>query len=192
MEGQDLKEGKERVRQNLIAPLERVGMVRKRGTSVEKHDAFLARLQARLSYMTADRLQDLVEVIERYAEGPKKNQWPAEVSIMNWARALQEPPASESRLVRSYLQSGAGDAAAAGDYLVELFGHLKRFGAPPNDYSLKCIKEAADGNRRRRAQIERDRDHGQAGAADMAWLASYMDARRRCLDIRAKQKGAAA
>lgn len=193
MEGQELKDGKERVRVNLIEPLVSRGMVRKRGQKVEDHQKMLDSLEARLAYMATNRLAALAEVVERYAEGPKKNIWPAEVSITNWARRLQEPPASESRLVRSYLQSGAGDAALSGGYLVELFVYLKRIGAPPNDYSLKGIREEADDNRRKRAQVERDREEGRASPRDLAWIQGYMDTRRRCLDIiKAKQEGAAA
>lgn len=192
MEGQELREGKERVRMNLIEPLVKGGMVRKRGQKVEDHDKFLASLEARLAYMAEDRLQALAEVVERYAGGPQKNVWPAEVSIMNWARLLQEVPASESRLVRSYLQSRAGDAAQSGGYLVELFVYLKRFGAPPNDYSMKGIREEAEYNRCRRVGIERNREKGRASPRDLSWLQSYMDTRRRCLDIiKAKQERAA-
>lgn len=193
MEGAELKEGRERVRQSLIEPLCQKGMVRKRGQKVEDHQKMLDSLEARLAYMAADRLAALAEVVERYAEGPKKNIWPAEVSITNWARRLQEPPASESRLVRSYLQSGAGDAALSGGYVVELFFYLKKYGAPPNDYSMKEIRERADGNRRKRAQVERDREDGRADPRDLSWLQGYMDTRRRCLDIiKAKQERAAA
>lgn len=183
MEGQELKEGKERVRQYLIEPLERIGMVRKRRCSAEKHQAMLGSLEARLAYMSADRLQGLAETVERNAGGAMKHEWPAEVSIMNWARRLQAPPASESRLVRSYLQSGAGDAAVAGGYVVELFYHLKKYGAPPNDYSTREIRRDAQGNQRRLANIERDQEANRASPSDLAWLDGYMGARRRCLDI---------
>ena len=193
MEGQELKDGKERVRVNLIDPLVSRGMVRKRGQKVEDHQKMLDSLEARLAYMAADRLSALAEVVERYAGGPQKNVWPAEVSIMNWARRLQEVPASESRLVRSYLQSGAGDAAKSGGYLVELFVYLKRIGAPPNNYALKGIREEAEDNRRKRGAIERDREEGMASPRDLDWLQGYMDTRRRCLDIiKAKQERAAA
>ncbi|XAT57859.1 hypothetical protein GN241_11105 [Rhodobacteraceae bacterium IMCC1335] len=193
MEGAEQKEGKERVRQCLIEPLNQRGMVRKRGRSVEDHDKMLASLEARLAYMFEDRLKALAEVVERYASGPKKNIWPAEVSICNWAVLLQKPPASESRLVRSYLQSGAGDAAKSGGYLVELFFYLKKFGAPPNGYAASQIKQQAEGNQRKRASIQRDQERGRADARDLVWVQGYMDARRRCLDIiNAKPKGAAA
>jgi hypothetical protein len=91
------------------------------------------------------------------------------------------------------LQSGAGDAAKSGGYLVELFLHLKKFGAPPNDYSIKTIMADADSNGRRLRVIEHQREEGRASERDLAWLQGYMDMRRRCLDIiRAKQERAAA
>lgn len=189
MEGQELRDGKDRVRRNLIEPLVNRGMVRKRGQKVEDHQKMLASLEARLAYMATDRLAALAEVVERYAEGPKKNTWPAEVSITNWARRLQEPPASESRLVRSYLQSGAGDAALSGGYMVELFLFLKKFGAPPNDYAIREIRNQADDNQRKRSQVERDREDGRADARDLSWLQGYIDTLRRCQDINdSKQK----
>jgi len=193
VEGVELKEGKERVRQYLIDPLVSGGMVRKRGQKVEEHDKMLANLEARLAYMFEDRLKALAEVVERYAEGPKKNIWPAEVSITNWARRLQEPPASESRLVRSYLQSGAGEAARIGGYVVELFLYLKKYGAPPNEYSMQQIRDQADDNRRNRLRIERDQELGMASPRDLKWLEGYMATWRRCQDIiLARNEGAAA
>ena len=193
MEGQELKEGKQRVRDHLISPLQKSGLERKRSQKVESHLAFLDSLEARLAYMAEDRLKALAEVVERYAGGPKKNQWPAEVSIMNWARRLQIPPASQSRLVRTYLQSGAGAAAKSGGYLVELFDHLKQVGAPPTTYNMEKIRSDATHNRSRRARIRRDHENDLASPSELGWLQDYMDRRRLCLDIiEAKQKEAAA
>lgn len=193
MEGRELKEGKALVRINLIEPLVKGGMVRKRGQTVEDHQKMLTSLEARLAYMRADRLAALAEVVEHFAEGSKKNVWPAEVSIINWARRLQEPPASQSRLVRSYLQSGAGSAALAGGYVVELFIHLKKYGTPPNDFTMKGIREGADSNARRLRVIRDQIKDGRASPRDQDWLNGYMDTKSLCLDIiGAKQEGHAA
>lgn len=194
MEGDELRKGKERVRQILIEPLQQRGMVRKRGQKVEQVDRMLASLEARLAYMTADNLGALAEVVERYAEGPKKNVWPAEVSICNWARRLQLPPASESRLVRSYLQSVAGRRAQSEGYLVELFYYLKKWGAPPaGDWAIGKIKAEAEDNQQRRANIERLRDEGRASPSDLQWLSRYWAALERCTAIiTAGAEGAAA
>lgn len=192
MEGDELREGKARVRKCLLEPLEQRGMVRKRSRTEAMHQAMLESLEARLAYMTDENLLALAEVIERAAGGKSKNIWPEEVSVCNWARRLQEPPASESRLVRSYLQSAAGEAAKSGGYLVELFWHLKRYGAPPNDYARMQIQREADENRTRRLMIERDRERGRASPNDEAWARGYMDMRRRCLEIMKASTGKAA
>lgn len=193
MEGQELKEGKARVRSLLIEPLERRGMDRKRSVRLEDHQAFLSSLEARLAYMTPEKLAALTEVVERHATGKLKTVWPTEVSIMNWARLLQVPPASESRLVRSYLQSGAGRAARDGGYLVELFTYLKKWGAPPNDYSMSGILAEADWNRSRLASIARAVENGRASASEVQWQQRYHQTESRCLDIiKSKQEGAAA
>jgi len=193
MEGQELKAGKERVSDLLIKPLVKRGLVRKRSHSEAHHLDFLESLQARLAYMAADRLAALAEVIECHAEGARKNVWPSEVSIMNWARRLQIPPSSESRLVRSYLQSAAGRAARDQGYLVELFFHLRKFGAPPNDYSLGQIRDQADFNKRRFDAVRRDIEDDRASPREIEELRRYLDAKRRCLDItNATTEGAAA
>ena len=62
MEGQELKDGKARVRLHLIEPLVSGGMMRKRGQKVEEHERFLSSLEARLAYMAADRLQALAVI----------------------------------------------------------------------------------------------------------------------------------
>lgn len=193
MEGEELRLGKERVQVHLVGPLEAKGMVRKRGCSVEEHERFVATICARLAYMTERNLMALADVVERYAGGKQRDVWPSEVSICNWACRLQVPPASQSRFVRTYLQSAAGDAAAAGGYLVELLAHLKKMGTPPNDYVLAQMRADADANRRRLDNIPRDHAQGRASPSDLAWMRDYMAARQLCLDIRAaKVKGAAA
>ncbi|WP_298491567.1 hypothetical protein [uncultured Maritimibacter sp.] len=181
MEGQELREGKARVRAVLIDPLEAGGMQRRSGQKVEDHAAFLASLEARLAYMTEASLAALAEVVERHAGGSRQDRWPGEVPICNWARRIQEPPASESRLVRSYLQSGAGRAAASGGYLVELFRWLKERGVPPGDnFAMASIKGDADDNARRRVRCEEAMKRGTADPREVAWLHGYYDTLRRC------------
>lgn len=191
MEGDELRAGKRRVREELIEPLERGGMRRKSGAKVEDHEAFLAGIEARLAYMTRENLAALREVVERYAGGKLKDIWPGEVPIINWARRLQEPPVSQSRLVRSYLQSGAGSAAAKGGYVVELFDYLKKYGQPPNTYSISEIRRRAEDNARWRARVRRLNENGDATPSEMAELHAYYERRRLCLDI-IKGEGAAA
>ena len=99
MEGRERGDSKERVRVALIDPLVSRGLQRKPGRSVEDHQKMLDSLKERLAYMAADKLAALAKMVEHSAEGPKKNIWPAEVSITNWARGLQAPLTSKPQLV---------------------------------------------------------------------------------------------
>lgn len=180
MEGEVLRQGKERVERILTGPLEMMGMGRKRGVKVEDHAAMLDRLRARLAYMGEDELAALREVVERYATGRDLNTWPDEISVINWARRIQPPPPSESRLVRSYLQSGAGRAAQAGDYLVELFRYLKVQGQPPNEFALSQIIREADERRRDLPRVERAVKDGRASPQEEHGLRVYMNTLARC------------
>jgi len=188
MEGAALREGRERVKTHLIDPLVQKGMQRKQGWTVDHEVAFLDRLQNYLAYMTADNLKGLAETVERMAAGKQKDRWPKELTIRNCARNLQSPPMGMSRLVRSYIQSGAGVAARDGGYLVELFDYLKKWGAPPNSFSLEEIMGEAAANRERRARVKA----GRGTQREQLWFDGYMRRRRLCLELLDAKKEAAA
>jgi hypothetical protein len=184
MDGQALRDGKARVQQLLIDPLTARGMIRPRGMTVEAHDAVLASLRARLAYLTDDMVEALAEVVEAHAEGKNRNVWPSEISICNWARRLQPPPPSDSRLITSYLRSVAGRRALSEGYLVELFLYLKRHGQPPTgDYAMSRIREEAEENRRARIRIKARNERGEADPRETNWLRGYWDTRARCMTI---------
>lgn len=183
MEGAELKEGRQRVADLLIEPLTRKGMIRPAGMKADAFGAMCETLKSRLAYMSPDKLQALAEVVEVNATGKARNRWPREVTVCNWAWRLQRPPASVSRLVRSYLQSEAGKAAARGGYLVELFEHLREFGVPLNEFTWSQIRAAADENRAKVKRIARAEELGRASLAAIQWRRDYMETRRRCLAI---------
>ena len=192
MEGEALKEGKDRVRQALIEPLIRAGMVRRSGATLPDHAAMMDRLEARLAYMSPEMLLALAEIVERHADGKAKNVWPAEVSICNWARDLEPPPPSESRLVRSYMQSSAGALAYGEGYALELFLYLKKFGRPPvGSYAIDTIKADADRNSRRANAVQNAIDCGRASEMDAAWLVQYRAAQKRCVALILDKEAAA-
>ncbi|WP_420415910.1 hypothetical protein [Marinovum algicola] len=175
MEGQALKDGRERVRVHLIDYLEHPtrGMVRKPGVSVTEHAAFIEALQNRLAYMTADNLDALAEQCVRYAGGKHRNRWPGEVSIVNWAARLQMPPGSVSRLVRTYLQSAAGQAAMAGGYEVELYDYLRAYGVPSGERAFDLMRDEAVAGRGRRARVRREAEAGMASPSEVAELEAF-------------------
>ncbi len=193
MEGEELRAGKERVKKHLIDPLNAIGMVRKKGMTIDTHQSVMDGLMARLSYMDEGFLYALAEVVETHAGGPDKDHWPALTLITGWARALQEPPPSESRLVRSFLQSAPGQRAVDGGYIVELRAFLKRNGRPPGDYDMKQILDNASRNSGQRARIEENVNAGRASDQDRQWLEGWRKAHDTCMAIiDSKYKGAAA
>lgn len=193
MEGEELRAGKERVQKHLIDPLVAIGLIRKKGMTIDTHKSVLDSLTARLSYMDADFLDALAEVVETHAGGPDKDYWPSATLITGWARALQEPPASESRLVRSFLQSAPGQRAIDGGYIVELRQYLKRNGRPPSDYDMKKILDDASRSSGQRRRIEENILNGRATDQDRQWLDGWRKAHDACMAIvDGKTKGAAA
>ena len=183
MEGEALKLGKERVRDVLIRPLAGRGMVRGAGLTVAQHEAAMEGLAARLAYMTAPNLRALAEVVEANGAGKARNRWPSELLICQWARRLQEPPASDSQLVTTYLRSAAGRRARAEGWLVELYLYLKKMGRPPNDYVIRELKLEADRAMRRRARVQEAARFGGMDPAEGRWLDWWMQAEARALAI---------
>lgn len=185
MEGEALRKGKERVQTHLIRPMERAGMRRKAGVTVADHQEFLDRLAARLAYMDADKLDALAEIVEGLAGGKNRDIWPREITILNIAKRFQMPPPSESRLVRTYLQSAPGRGALERGCLVELFWWLRRHGqiGPPNEYGWSQIEQQADDNRGRRAGLARDAQRGTLSPSDAEWLKRYWATHERCVAI---------
>lgn len=190
MDDEALKAGKARVQEHLIEPLEVLGMQRAPRATLGQHEAFLEGLKGRLAYMSADGLQALAEVVEANGEGKRRDRWPSGMQIMKWASRLEAPPESDSRLVRSYLASAAGDRAAAGGYLAELYRHLKRFGAPPNDFAERQMATEADEAQRRLERLQRAEAEGRAEPAEQAWARDRAARLARAEAIRAAEPAA--
>lgn len=159
----------------LVAPLIDMGLRKQRRHTAEEHDAIMRRVAAKVSYLDEGQLVALAEVVARNAGGAARNVWPDEVSICNWAAAIEPPPESDSKLVRSYMASRAGRAALEEgiEVAVALRRHLKREGRPPSSWDWKMIREAADGWRRQRGEYMRAERDGRAGDVAKRWLAEF-------------------
>jgi hypothetical protein len=181
---QDWPSGRAKVRALLIEPLVQAGLQRPKGKdhNVDTHAAFLDRLQDRLSYLDADLLVTLQEVVLTHAEGPARNLWPALATIINNAHRLRQPPDDERHIMTTWLRSIEGPRALEGGYLVELHSFLRKHGRPPSDFDMKAIRLGAAENQRRVTRVAEliAAGRGDSRADDLAWLDAYRQRQAYC------------
>ena len=174
--------GRTRVRELFVAKLEGEGLIRPRSATVAEHEAFVAKLIDRLSYLPAPDLTVLAECVLRRAGGKAMNEWPAFATIWNVAQTVcRQPEPDEARhIMTTWLRSRGGPVARDGGYLVELWRYLRAFGAPPSTAALDRIRAEAEDNRRTRDRLRGARDRGTATPGDLDWLDRYARATAYC------------
>ncbi len=177
--------GRARVRQMYVAPLVADGLVRPRGVTVADHEAFIARLVDRLSYLPDADLKVLAECTLRRATGKAFAEWPAFATIWNVAQTVcRQPEPDEARhIMTTWLRSRGGPVARDGGYLVELWRYLRAFGVPPSIAALDMIKREADENRLTRQRLRQKHERDAATASDLDWLDRYARAEDYCLRL---------
>lgn len=177
--------GRTRVRELFVAKLEVDGLVRPRGATVAEHEAFVAKLVDRLSYLPGPDLTVLAECTLRRATGKAFNEWPAFATIWNLAQTVCRTPEPDEakHIMTTWLRSRGGPVARDGGYLVELWRYLRTFGCPPTQLALDKIRAEADENRRTRAQAIARRERGIASPSDLDWLDRYARAEEYCLRL---------
>lgn len=167
--------GRSVVRDVLVNRLTAAGLRPRKGVSPAAHAKTMDHLVTWLAYMAPDNVATLAESVLTHAAktGPEFGCWPSEVTIRNWAEAMQPKPFRLHPIVASWLRSREGPTAMAGGYLVELLRWLKRHRRPCMTYDLTEIKEAAAHDQRRIAAIRDRIDADRAAAGDHEALAAW-------------------
>jgi hypothetical protein len=179
MDRQALNEGKERVRVQLLEPLNDLLRLRKPKRVTEaQHLAGLGELQARLAYMADADLVALREAL--VACLTREGAWPSPAVVLGFAVAIRRPPPSDSPMVTSYMASAAGRRAKAENCHIALYEFLKKRGRPPSgDYEWSAIKTEAEVTARRVARLTEELGRGLilATADDgfLAWHARQIE-----------------
>lgn len=169
--------GAARVRRILIEPLS--GLARPRRVSEAQHRDNLDRLARKLSYMDEPQLRGLAEFCLGFAgaAGTRARvvpQCPADGLILSWAYGLQPPPVRRSDYFASVLRSVMGRRCYDSGMGVELLRMCRRFGPPPQAYSMVQMRDEAAENRRRRDALRRAVEAGQALSPDQdRWLKGW-------------------
>lgn len=160
MESEALEAGKQRVRELLINPLVEIGLQKSRKMTQKDHEAGLVKLGNVLAYMDGENLSALKVLVLDSADGQWKEHWPPFVGILEMAKTLQKPPASDSEMVLSFMRSAAGPRALEAGYHVELYRSLKNGQPPRSESAYNVLSRRADVLRldvgRARERLERE------------------------------------
>lgn len=180
--GQGVESGRALVRELLLKPLS--GLRRPPRHAASEYDA----LAERLAYMRADALRGLCEYCLRVAGGARPSPaptCPSPAMIRAWAYAIQPPPAQESAFLTSVMRSALGAEAQDGQWHVQLFRHLRRFGPPlaNSDYMKSKMREAASADVRHLDRIRERQAAGQHPEEDRRWLAAWHDDLRKAEEL---------
>lgn len=132
-EEQIAETGRRAVRTHLIEPLQAEGMKRRKGETLEDEQAYIERLVRRLSYMRAEALDELLPIVRGLAGGGGRNRWPDEISVLNFAHAIQPPPDVSDDILTSWLRSVEGPIVRREGTLAATRMFIKRFRRPPKD-----------------------------------------------------------
>lgn len=166
-----------RVRRVLIDPV--AGLARPRGVVLGGHSDALDRLARKLCYMDEPTLAGLLELVLGHAGQVAigKRSAPAcpdYAMILAWGYALQPPPIRVSNYPASVLRSLMGRRAHDHGFGVELLRHARRFGPPPQSYSITKLRDEADANRRRRSALRDEIGAGNGLSPDQTrWMDAY-------------------
>lgn len=171
--------GTARARRILIEPLS--GLPRPRRVSEAQHRDKLDRLARKLCYMTEAGLRGLVELCLGFAgtAGVRAKTTPAcpnDALILSWGYALESPPVQRSDYPASVLRSAMGRRCHDSGMGVELLRMARRFGPPPQSYSLIALRDEATENQRRRKALREALAAGSpVSPAQEQWLKAWHD-----------------
>lgn len=182
-EGAEDAAGRAAVRQHLLHRLDVAGLRRGKGLTEADHAEMCRHLVEHLAYLSVPSLVTLADQVLADARGPKRDQWPPEVTIRQMAEALERRPVTDRPIVRSWLASVEGPRAEAGGYLVALFRALRKLGRPIMVYDLRAVQAEAVEDHRRRAMIAERRRAGDDRAEDRAWLSAWVEDERVAREI---------
>jgi hypothetical protein len=173
MADEQAQQGRDRVREIVIQRLKEAGVQRPKAMTVSDCDALYRRLVDDLSYMSAENLRVLVDLLLEEVAGDPRRRLPPEVAIRHLARSLQAKPRTQAKIVTSWLRSIEGPKALAAGHGVELYRWLIQHGRPPGEYDMRQIRTRARDNDRHRKVIAENERAGRATPDELAWAERY-------------------
>ncbi|UWR76615.1 hypothetical protein K4L04_01245 [Phaeobacter inhibens] len=184
MDAREQHAGEKRVREHLIDPLIRLGLVKPSGMTVAQFKVMQDELCGKLAYMTDLNLQALAEQVRSMPSGKSKDRFPIAAKVLGWAAQIQAPADDASPLFRAVFGGALGKAAMAEDFAPELLAHLRSHRVWPREYDVRQIRERADDARRRLTKMAEAKARGfEPSDADLKLQADRARAMAKCQRI---------
>lgn len=177
----ELREGKARVFELLIEPIESDGMRKPRDVSRDDHAKNMDRLAGAVAYLDDTDLARLVDTIQRNAVAcvrcGRRETWPSVQSIRAWAHDIKPRPDALSPKVASYMRSAAGVAAwnRSPFQAAALLKYLRRMPSVPTTENggWVTVENWAEELRERIERAEALARDGRADSSDLDWLEKW-------------------
>ncbi len=157
------------MRDLLVEPLLRRGLVKPGAMTKAQFEEMLADLAKRLAYMSGPNLAALEEMVAAQPGGKDRDRFPIANAILKAAAQIQPPADDASPLIRAVFAHAVGRQALAEGWAPELLDDLRHNRRWPRSYALGQIRQAAGEALRRHAHLA-GAGPGQLSPAEAAWL----------------------
>lgn len=154
MESAEQAAGERRVKELLVDPLHRRGLMKPSGQTRAQFVEMQDDICRRLAYMSAGALMALEEACAAQPGGKDRDRFPLGPHVLKWAADIEPPQDSASPLIRAVFRHRIGLDAIDGGYAPELLVMLRRDRRWPTAYALKLVRDQADGPMRELERIE--------------------------------------
>ncbi|OOY31597.1 hypothetical protein BMI88_10980 [Thioclava sp. F36-6] len=155
MDSADQEAGEKRVREHLVLPLERRGLVKPSTLTRAQYDEMIRDLCARLAYMTEAGLDALEECAAAQPGGKGRDRLPIANDLLKWAAEIEPPRDDGSPLMRKVFAHDIGRRALDGGFAPELLAEIKKHRRWPGSYIVDQAQSRARDSIVRLEDIER-------------------------------------
>lgn len=181
MDAVEQRNGERRVRDLLIDPLERLGLMKPAGQSKAQFDAMKEEICQRLAYMGDVNLGGLCEELQGCGGGKDRDRFPLATVVLPLAMKHQPPKGDASPLMRAVFAHAEGEKALAAGYAPELMKWLRDNRKFPGAFVIGQIADMGRDAARRALKLQEDADAGRpVSDAEMAWLSRRNAVIERC------------
>lgn len=184
MDAKDQAAGERKVREMLIDPLLRRGLMKPKGMPTAQFNDMLDDICARLAYMSNTGLAALEEHCAEQPGGSESDRFPMGKRVLDWAGQIEPPPDSDSALIRAIFAHETGARALAEGWAPELLRHVRRKRLWPAPFVQTKLRDDARRDIRDYSDIEAALARGEEISPEQAaFRARRKAALDRCAEI---------